>query len=106
VKVWERPDTFCHWASSRPLSEEWRARAPSSTPCSAKLKALHVPRIGVPNSFPDMRLRASESRYLPDIDTIVLQPCDVKGRSGRTRMPRPVAFGLVKSARKNRGGIT
>jgi len=105
VKVWERPDTFCHWASSIPLSKEWRARAPSSTPCSVEAKALHVPRIDVPNSFPDIRLRASKSRYLPDIVTIVLQPCDVKGRGG-ARVRRTVAFDFVKSARKNGRGIT
>jgi hypothetical protein len=65
-----------------------------------------VPRIDVSNLLPDMRLRASESRYLPDIDTIVLQPCDVKGRSGGVRVPRTVAFGFVRSVRKDKGGIT
>ena len=106
MKVGERPDTFWRWASSRQLTESGEPGRLPARPAQAKLKALHVPRIDVPNLLPDMCLRASDRKYLPDIDTIVLQPCDVNGHNRCVPVPRTVAFGLVRSVRMGRGGIT
>jgi len=70
-----------------------------------KPKALHVPRLGVPNSLSHRRFHAALSNRVERIDSIVLHRRYATDRCGRMQGHPPMMFSFSWPVRKKKSEI-
>ena len=90
----------CETLGSRHAEASVVGQGATCTPCPTRVKALHVPGVGVCKSLVNIRLGAGKASHVARIDSIVLRSCDATNRclggAHRSVDPTPATTSLLR----------